>query len=394
MIARHFSSFTRLPVSYGVRCYSSPRPSTPKRQSTVCIHNVPPEALIGEVLDIVLTGPIFHVQDLVQKASRSVRISFYDRKSAIDFLAEVNNQPIILFDRTLKFSWVTGPHPPRFHPTASRTIQAAFDKAQLTADALLKQLTPFGPIDRLNFVKGPPDKAFISFLSARTVAWAVTDLRKMGVVVGRVRDRCVLAGLARTEAHRNRSCRVILRGFPRHTTLAEIVDQVRGGALHSLQFRPDDGVAYVHFLLHASAATFFDYALYRGITLHGRRLHVQFEPDSRAFSPNLAESIANGASRALSIHGLVSPQLLAEISRYGPLERVSTSGSISTVVFVNIVNAINAFVALPKSAPFRGVQIRFDKDPCSRPLLSIVQAAATVQKELQTLLSPGRGRTP
>ncbi|KAF7301273.1 RRM domain-containing protein [Mycena indigotica] len=362
-----------------------------KGQHTISIQNVPPHALIGETLDVVLAGPIYNVEDILQP-SRNVRITFYDSTAASELLEQVSNHPVLLYGQRLEFSPVMGQKPAPFHPTSSRTIRATFANVHMTENALAQQLTPFGAIDRFNFVKGNPSKAFISFLSARVASWAFKDLRQLGAQVSRVRDRCVTAALARTEALKNRSCKVALRGVPRNTTVIELADCIRGGALHNISYKPLDNVAYIHFTLHASALAFFEDALYRGIYLHGRRLHPQFEPDSHPFSPNLAESIKNGASRCITFHytgpGHEPADLTRHCSRFGPVERVSTTGSSATVVFLNIMHAINAFARLPASEGFdpSHVRLRFEKDPSSRPLLSSVEAVGQLHSEVQRLL--------
>ncbi|KAF7331694.1 HnRNP A1-gamma isoform [Mycena kentingensis (nom. inval.)] len=128
-------------------------------------------ALVCEILDLVLAGPIYHVHDAVLDGLRTVQITFYHEQSAADFLTDATKQPITVFDEELVFSWTMGPRPPPYHPVLSRTLQATFKDGGMTADVLAKGMTPLGTIDRLHFAKGPPDKAWISFLNAETTNW-------------------------------------------------------------------------------------------------------------------------------------------------------------------------------------------------------------------------------
>jgi hypothetical protein len=106
------------------------------------------------------------------------------------------------------------------------------------------------------------DRAFVNFLNAESGAWvrlrissaylflvlkllvqAAEELRRAGARVGFVNDRCLVARLARDIALKFRSRTVILRGIPPETSLSELCDNIRGGAIHRINFVPKSGVA-------------------------------------------------------------------------------------------------------------------------------------------------------
>jgi hypothetical protein len=138
---------------------------------TVCIHNVPPQASIGEVLDIVLAGPIFDVKDSVQNGSRTVSVTFFHRDGAHNFYSDVKSREINLYGYRPEFSWARG-ESPRWSPGLGRSI-VIWDKGQLgTEEDILRYLSLYGPMERITLMKERiADRAFVNFLNAESGAW-------------------------------------------------------------------------------------------------------------------------------------------------------------------------------------------------------------------------------
>ncbi|KAJ7265877.1 hypothetical protein B0H12DRAFT_174367 [Mycena haematopus] len=356
---------------------------------TVCIQNIPLQALIGEVLDTVMGGPIFRIDDLVHNGSRTVALTFYDTTDANVFYQDATSHQVDLFGHRLKFSWQRGTAP-RWNPLLSRSI-VLYDKGRLgTEKDILSYLRPFGPIDRITLMnEKTADRAFVNFLSAESGHWAVSELRKTGARVELTQDRCFAAARSRTTALRNHSRTVILRAIPSQTSLSDLFDRIRGGIVHRMSYVPASGVAFVHFVEHSSAAYFLQYAVYRGIIIHGRRLNVVSVDRSEALPPFLAQNIQLGATRCLAIEGVVNPDMLRDdCMQYGHVERVVLSESMSTVSFTHIQHAIKASRMLPTKLGYEGLRITFAADPCAAPYSQDMQSAAALQAELFSLLVP------
>ncbi|KAF7313439.1 RRM domain-containing protein [Mycena chlorophos] len=403
------SALTRRPLSQ-IKSpwipWTSSKPKPPQSEqptrnnTTIRVRGVPPEARASEVLDLVLSGPIFHVHEEATpqpKRKRNVDITFYTPQAATAFLEEVTrHQPVMFYNRTLEFVRIVGKLPPALQLWHSRTIRTVLDrKKNLTAELLRERLKPYEPLDRLTIAKGSGlvDEAFVSFLSTRTAPSVIEDLRKAGFTAQFARDRSRTAGLTREQALKRQSHRVVLSGFPAETTLPELTHRIRGGPLHDIQFRPDDGVAYVRFLYHQHAAAFYNEALYRGRVLRGRRLSAMFDPNSWSFPDSTMQNVRNGATRCLNFRAQSppSPELVErECISYGPLEQIQSGPNSTNAVFTNILDAIRAFVALSKSPTLSelGVEIKFGEDPCAIPLLSEIKAAKSVHKEVEELLRP------
>ncbi|KAJ6516360.1 hypothetical protein C8R45DRAFT_241346 [Mycena sanguinolenta] len=356
---------------------------------TIHIRDLPLHALIGEVLDFVMGGPIFRVDDVVEHGKRTVSLTFFDTRDALAFYKDATSQEIDLFGRRPKFSWDRGTAP-KWNPLLSRSI-ILWDKGRLGAEEdILSYLRPFGPIDRVTLMKEKTaDRAFINFLSAESGLWAASELRKTGAIVRPAKDRCLVAVNNRTVAAKNQMRSVILRGIPPQTTLSELCDRIRGGLIHRMSYIPESGVAFVHFAEHSSAAYFVQHAAYRGINVHGRRLNVVFLADSEKLPEYLAQSIQLGATRCLAIEGVVNPDMLrADCLQYGHVERIVLSESMSTVFFTHIQHAIKASRMLPTKLGYEGLRLTFVTDPCAAPYPQDLRKATTLQAELSTLLIP------
>jgi len=204
-------------------------------------------------------------------------------------------------------------------------------------------------------------------------------------------DRCKVAESAKNAGLSKRSRTVLLSYIPPKTSVADICDQIRGGALEKVSFVRRSGVAFVSFLTHTSATSFFQRAVYRGLFINNTRLHAQFVPESPQLPSFLLEHIRLGASRCLGIvdaNVLQASALLKECERYGTVERISISQPTSTVTFTHLLHAIKASRLLPSQEPYKGLQIVFIKDPCAAPYPADVEEAAALQAEIASLLVP------
>ncbi|KAF8211598.1 hypothetical protein K438DRAFT_1807579 [Mycena galopus ATCC 62051] len=360
---------------------------------TVCVSNLPLQAHISEVLDLVLGGPIFRIDDIVHNGNRTVALTFFHKEDALAFHQDVTSHDIDFFGHAPKFSWQRGTSP-QWNKLLSRSI-IMWDKGRLgTKEDILSYLCPFGPIDRIVLMNEKAgDRAFINFLSAESGCWAVAELRKTGARAQLVDDRCLVALNARALALNTHSRAVVLRGIPSQTSFSELCDRIRGGLIHRISYVPESGVAFVYFVEHSSAAYFLEYAVYRGIIIHGRRLNAVFLVDSERLPIYLAPSIKSGATRCLAIEGIVNPDMLRnDCMQYGHVERVGVSESVSNVSFSHIHHAIKALRMLPTKLGYEGLKIAFAPDPCAAPYPQDLRNAVDLQAEIASFLLPSSQR--
>ena len=114
------------------------------------------------------------------------------------------------------------------------------------------------------------------------------------------------------------------------TTAEDICNHVRGGILQSIRYMPDRHIAFITFVDHNAALTFFHMALVSGITVHNRRLKIGWGKPTGPLSPAIALAVQSGASRNVYIGNVSDPALMNEnkirtdLSAYGELEMVNT----------------------------------------------------------------------
>ncbi|KAK7061325.1 hypothetical protein R3P38DRAFT_2828856 [Favolaschia claudopus] len=356
---------------------------------TVCLHNIHPDAQTCEVIDTIMAGPIYRVEDLIENRARMVAVTFFDTKDAGAFVDDMTRHKTELFGRRLAFSWARGTAP-TWNPNISRSI-TIWDRGKFgTGPELAEYLRPFGPIDRVALLdENGADRAFVTFLSSESGYWALRELQEAGATVNFMHDRSYVAASSRNKAIENCSQSVLIRGIPPQTTTSELFDVIRGGAVYRLAFAPGRDVAFVHFAEHTSAAYFLEHAVYRGVHLHGRRLNCLFLEHSGTIPRHLAQSFSLGASRCLLIEGVVNPDMLrSDCEHFGQVENITVSETTTSVSFVNIQHGITAFRLLPKRLSYEGLRVRFVKDPCAAPYDQDMTRAQSLQDELSSLLIP------
>nr|KIR85433.1 cytoplasmic protein [Cryptococcus tetragattii IND107] len=176
---------------------------------TVYVGNLPAEASVDELLNLVRFGPIEAVRLLPEKSC--VFISFLDGSTAAAFHADACVKKLALHGQELKIGWGK---PSMVHPT----VAAAVASSQATRNVFVGNLDPetneqdlrnelsrFGPIDQVKIVR---DKniGFIHFLSISTamkvVATLPTEQGWEGKRVNYGKDRCAYVPKAQQDAVR------------------------------------------------------------------------------------------------------------------------------------------------------------------------------------------------
>ncbi|WWD01138.1 hypothetical protein V866_008077 [Kwoniella sp. B9012] len=176
---------------------------------TVYVGNLPSEASVDELLNLVRFGPIETVRLLPEKSC--VFISFLDGSTAAAFHADASVKKLALHGQELKIGWGK---PSVVHPN----VQAAVANSQATRNVFVGNLDPemneqqlrnelsrFGPIDQVKIVR---DKniGFIHFLSIGTAIKVVNQLPGEpgweGKRVNYGKDRCAYVPKAQQDAVR------------------------------------------------------------------------------------------------------------------------------------------------------------------------------------------------
>lgn len=159
------------------------------------------------------------------------------------------------------------------------------------------------------------------------------------------------------------------------TTVEDICNHVRGGILQSIRYMPDRHIAFVTFVDHNTALTFFHMAVVSGINVLNRRLKIGWGKPTGPLSPAIALAVQSGASRNVYIGNISDPALMNEekirrdLSQYGELEMVNTlrERNCAFANFTNIQSAIKCIEGLKYNPDYQSVKVSFGKDRCGNP---------------------------
>ncbi|SJX64857.1 related to RNA binding protein Nrd1 (Negative regulator of differentiation) [Sporisorium reilianum f. sp. reilianum] len=181
---------------------------------TVYVGNLPADASVDELLNLVKFGPIENVRILPEK--NCAFISFLGGSTATAFHADACVKKVSLHNQELKIGWGK---PSQCHPAvlmavqqnqASRNVYIGQLDESASEQSLRDDLSRFGPIDQVKIVR---DKniGFIHFLSIQTAIKVVTTLATEPAWAGRRvsygKDRCayVPKSQQQNQAHNNQA---------------------------------------------------------------------------------------------------------------------------------------------------------------------------------------------
>ncbi|KAF8511544.1 hypothetical protein JB92DRAFT_2725559 [Gautieria morchelliformis] len=327
---------------------------------TVYVGNLPADASVDELLNLVRFGPLESVRVLPEKSC--VFISFLDGSTAAAFHADATVKKLSLHGQELKIGWgKASPVPSQVmlsitQSNASRNVYLGGLDDGMTEEQLRDDLSRFGLIDQVKIVR---DKniGFVHFLSISTatkvVATLPTEPAWAGKRVNYGKDRCAYvpksqqaaaaaAQVAAAQSLVAQSAAASLQSFPHspfspypempttpagaamlasmaatggtglnrtvylgnihpETSTEDLCNAIRGGVLHSIRFMPDKHIAFVTFVDPTAAFTFYQVASYQGLTLNNRRLKIGWGKNSGPLTPALALAVHSGATRNVYI---------------------------------------------------------------------------------------------
>ena len=425
----------------------APPPAMVPVGRTVYVGNLPIEATVDELLDLVKFGPIENVRLLPEKSCAF--ISFLTGQVAAAFHADSTVRHISLHGQELKIGWGKPSVPPVSvlyavqHQQASRNVYIGQLDPHTTEQDLHNELSRFGPIDQIKIVRDQ-NVGFVHFLSIQTAMTVVATLPNepawAGKPVNYGKDRCayVPKGQQQIQAHNHQAAALGLAtatwlGYPTgymnygqapifsgsgsnarntqgdgegssrgpihafggiepqfhqfgnrtvylgnlhpETSAEDICNHVRGGILQAIRYMPDRHIAFVTFVDHNAALTFFHMALMSGITIHSRRLKIGWGKPSGPLSPALALAVQTGASRNVYLGNIQNQELIneakirADLSQYGELEMVNTlrERNCAFANFTNLQSAIKCIEGLKYHKDYQTVKIAYGKDRCGNP---------------------------
>lgn len=193
------------PLTLQARLLSPPAAAANNQTGrTVYVGNLPADASVDELLNLVRFGPIESVRLLPEKSC--VFISFLDGSTAAAFHADASVKKLALHGQELKIGWGKPSNVPAqvaqaiTQHQATRNVYLGGLDDETTEQTLRDDLSRFGPIDQVKIVR---DKniGFVHFLTITTAAKVVntlpTEPEWLGKRVNYGKDRCAYVCVVR-----------------------------------------------------------------------------------------------------------------------------------------------------------------------------------------------------
>ncbi|QRV98365.1 RNA recognition motif protein [Ceratobasidium sp. AG-Ba] len=376
---------------------------------TVYVGNLPADASVDELLNLVRFGPLESVRVLPEKSC--VFISFLDGATAAAFHADASVKKLALHGQELKIGWgKPSPVPSQVmlsiqQSNASRNVYLGGLDENTTEEQLRDDLSRFGLIDQVKIVR---DKniGFVHFLSisvaTKVVATLPTEPAWAGKRVNYGKDRCayvpksqqtqgnamataaatagltgftpfsplaptgfglgvtgfesptspafaMAAAAAAAGSQMNRT--VYLGNIHPETTTEDLCNAIRGGVLQSIRYMQDKHIAFVTFVDATSAFTFYQVATYQGMTLNNRRLKIGWGKNSGPLPPALAIAVHSGATRNVYVGNIEDfenfseEKLRRDFEEFGDIELINFLKE-KGAAFINFTNIASAIKAI------------------------------------------------
>ncbi|KAB5593791.1 RNA-binding protein [Ceratobasidium theobromae] len=398
------------PNNFAVAAAAAAAAANNQTGRTVYVGNLPADASVDELLNLVRFGPLESVRVLPEKSC--VFISFLDGATAAAFHADASVKKLALHGQELKIGWgKPSPVPSQVmlsiqQSNASRNVYLGGLDENMTEEQLRDDLSRFGLIDQVKIVR---DKniGFVHFLSisvaTKVVATLPTEPAWAGKRVNYGKDRCayvpksqqtqgnamataaatagltgftpfsplantgafglgmpgfdsptspafaMAAAAAAAGSQMNRT--VYLGNIHPETTTEDLCNAIRGGVLQSIRYMQDKHIAFVTFVDAASAFTFYQVATYQGMTLNNRRLKIGWGKNSGPLPPALAIAVHSGATRNVYIGNIEDFENFSEEKLRRDFEEFGDIELINFLkekgaAFINFTNIASAIKAI------------------------------------------------
>ncbi|RKP07523.1 hypothetical protein THASP1DRAFT_16917, partial [Thamnocephalis sphaerospora] len=388
---------------------------------TIYLGGLPSDADARAILDRVYAhGVIESVRMLPERGCAF--ISFLSAAAAAAFHSDhagaagtgsvpAGRRALIVNGQEVKVSWGK-PSPVPLHVLraaeeegATRAVYVGALSADDTEPRVRDACEQFGEVETLRWL---PDRrvAFAHFTciadAVRCLTWFRNSDEWQGRHVGYGRDRCVLVpppppAMAQTQLpsaavntvyspplapqspppilppspdHRT----IYLGNLKRSTTVEDLCNVIRGGALERIRLIPEKRIAFVSFITASSAADFYRRALHPGLVVKHQRLRPGWGRP-RPLPAEVMRAVSVGASRNVYLGGLEDPRaftverLRDDFAEYGEIELVNTlpERQCAFVNFTSVAAAVKAVDAIRGKSGYERVRVNFGKDRCANP---------------------------
>ncbi|KAI8869209.1 hypothetical protein GQ42DRAFT_103524, partial [Ramicandelaber brevisporus] len=387
---------------------------------TVYIGNVRSDTPVESVIDIIRTGPIEFIKQIVER--NCIFVTFVYPENAEDFINQTTSTKKVFFvnGNELRFGWgKASPQSPQIvsavQQGASRAVFLGGINDNITEETIQERLSTFGQIERIR-IQRDKNNAFIHFFgiadAIRCVTTLSADASWKDFKVSYGKDRCTFVpkdvylqqqttqrkstaqatlpppygqgepgGFLSSIQHPNQPSplpsyegnrTVYLGNIHPETTCEELCNAIRGGMLHNIKYLPDKHIAFISFIEPAAAAQLYHIGTYQGIIVRNRRLKIGWGKNTP-----LPTSVVNavsqlGATRNVYVGNLDSAideaKLTQDFSQFGgDIEFINMlpEKRCGFISFTHIMDAVKAVENMRQHPDYKPYKINFGKDRCA-----------------------------
>ncbi|QSL65836.1 hypothetical protein MERGE_000114 [Pneumocystis wakefieldiae] len=165
---------------------------------------------------------------------------------------------------------------------------------------------------------------------------------------------------------------VYIGNIPGETTVNEILSQVRTGPIESVRLLPDKNCAFISFLEPTPAALFYEDAIMKKLSFHGKEAKIGWGKPSSVSSTVMLAVQQSGATRNVYLGNLpenvTEEEIKEDLSKFGTIDQIKIirNKGIGFVHFLSISNAMKAVQQLPMEHKWANRKISYGKDRCAQ----------------------------
>ncbi|KTW25901.1 hypothetical protein T552_03175 [Pneumocystis carinii B80] len=165
---------------------------------------------------------------------------------------------------------------------------------------------------------------------------------------------------------------IYIGNIPSETTVNEILSQVRTGPIESVRLLPDKNCAFISFLEPSPAALFYEDAIMKKLSFHGKEAKIGWGKPSSVSSTVMLAVQQSGATRNVYLGNLqeniTEEEIKEDLSKFGTIDQIKIvkNKGICFVHFLSISNAMKAVQQLPMEHKWANRKISYGKDRCAQ----------------------------
>lgn len=176
---------------------------------------------------------------------------------------------------------------------------------------------------------------------------------------------------------------LVLTGLSSHTTLAEILKQIKGGMLLNIYMKRQDGTAHVAFVDPDAAEKFLMHVKRHDLYIKNKRVIVSWDEKQRYISGGIQKQIyCSGATRNMVLRfptpGVTEQTIRDDLQHIDMLEIVSVqhTGGHFYISLNSVGHALAARSCMQHRSRYKASRIEFYPDECAESLPLVAKRVA------------------